>query len=208
MPEQKEIDLRCVREVMAHARASSWGFQWRDVFRDLLDNLPLVRALDLPGGEEDCLDAMGWDPESLKKPWPKNPPGMRNEVLAMLRDLCNYPPETREQILRAALDEMLAPDRERYRIKQERAEIRNVRRARFNPILRRAIRALAPRERAILRVVYELEEARSEFDADFWSGWTRAVESASVKPLRDDPALRELMALFDGAHSVNTTAGK
>ncbi len=191
MPEQTEIDLKCVHEVMAHFDHCYRERTREHVLMAILEQLPLVRVMDEPGGEEACLRAIGWgDPPTSS---------IAKTILQILRELSNNLPERREQIVQEALRQIRAP-------REERAKAKRVRRARFDPIMRRAIRALAPRERAILRVMHELENAKHNLNADF--GWGLLIENASMKSLREDPALRELMGVFNEAHWVNATAGK
>ena len=186
MTEQKESVLTCVHQVISHlgyGKDSSQAY----VIDRLLEDLPWVQvSLDEPGGED----------AYMKARWDGRYEGTQNEVRAILGELCNYLPEAREQILRMTLREIYAP-------KVERDRKRKAHRDRFLPTLRRAIRAMGPRDRAILRVMHELRIAEHDLDAHFTDGWGRLVKNAPVNVLRDDLGLKELVSLFDVARSAN-----
>ena len=153
-----------------------------ELLQDLREILPMIERADTPDGERACVAAL------LRKPGPKP---FEPEIRDAIRELCNYRPELRGQLLDAAVTgaKLKAGDASALATMVED--------------VRTALANLGPREKALLRIIEELEAAGGEINVDFANLWRPIAREASAEVLRSDPSMGALMKAFDAAVLVN-----
>jgi hypothetical protein len=152
-------------------------------FDDLRSILPLIEKADTPGGERDAVEALAAKATFLSEPSVQDI--ARGIAADVVRELCNYSPEARGDVLEAA--EALA-DSEADTIQK----LQNLRAAVLAEFQR-----LDDRTRAILTVLEELRAAgRNVTDARFCD-IPDELGPVSVDVLRSEPGLTAAIRAYD-----------
>ncbi len=151
----------------------------RVTFADIRDALPLIEKADSPEGEEACIEFLAALPEADETPM--DSPRLRDIV----RELCNYPPDARRNLLQAAED-----------LADSEASIDQ----RFEdllPAVLSELQGLDGRTRAILTVLEELRAAgRSVTDARYCD-IPDELGAVDIDALRSEPGLTATMKAYD-----------
>jgi hypothetical protein len=181
---QVRPDPQSVREFMAAYGRCYTPQAVRESLLELKSIIRLVEQADSEDGERACVDVLMRNavPGTFAAP-----------ISAAIRELCNYPPEYREQMLDAAIAEA-----------QPVAEGASAL-AKLMEQVGATIERLNPREKALLRVIDELASASCRLnpsEMDFPNFWPPIVRDAPLDVLRSDPSMAALVKAFDFAELV------
>lgn len=171
-----------------------------DTLRILRANLPWVEGADTQEGERACIKQACIDFVMMKEE--KGLPDDSPEVIEQLAvdamfsvtngiaELCNYPPETRGQLIAAAIAEA---ERE---VAWEQSLEQMQRKASA------AIESLGPRDKALVSIIIELWDTDATQETDFLNAIADIVRDTPVDTLRTNPLLEGLLRIYDKAKAT------
>jgi hypothetical protein len=102
-----------------------------------------------------------------------------------IRELRRYPAERRRGLIDAAYRQARQTARQATKLGKMQADYGQ------------ALQVLSPREKALMRIVYQVNELSGSIDADFSNVWRSVAADWPVDVLRGDPACAELLEIFD-----------
>ncbi|MBM4027539.1 MAG: hypothetical protein FJ280_19350 [Planctomycetes bacterium] len=150
-----------------------------DFLGDLARPESKIERADDPEGERACLAYLAAMETRRGRYF------VEHEARDALRELCHYPPERRAALVEAAW------------LQASETARRATRLGKMEDRFKAAICALKPEYRAILRIVKDMGDVDGNINTDFLNNWRQAVEETPVDVLRSDPALQELLDIYD-----------